>query len=576
MRIILHKILNEGIEWRKNDDGTINLSINQDKSDAANTGKNSADTRVFGKKDEVMFGDKTGHWNYRSLYNTAISKQDTLKYYNDLIEFIKNGRTGKLSPSSNVPSQTVAAVDRWFSENKSDNYILYAAKKAITRIENESDVYTKTMNRVNNEYNNNKVARYMTGTVPGTNVPYIALFSMTDFNFSDAIKHGYIRQNGNTDALLNINDDEREHTHRKTELANIGVKYDDNVDPDIKNNFSIDNEKNDHDKLSYGLNDKKYTSINQFLDKSVQYATYVLHQEKFYPDFIISPPSSSKFNEYYCTNLSKKLNVPYKKDFFKRNLINVKFDKTRDTEEMRKDGFSEKDILQFECQVKNLAYKEISYIISQPIRNFINSNKELFSNISYELHSREKTPIEDVFECLMIYSYQVIINSIKSSNDIVSKQLLNTFRSKSIKLIGKRYNSEHIINQILSIIKLKIGLKVFKNILSETYSIIKKYSKQLEQRGYELRFDSKKAKLTSFKKQFRPYLHDVYIVANKYLNKEDNLTSQYKNAKFLIFDEDLNSGATMKLCIDALQDKVPENKNKNIMCLVNAYSSHGW
>ena len=118
-------------------------------------------------------------------------------------------------------------------------------------------------------------------------------------------------------------------TYKNTELSNIDIKYDDNIKPDIKHNFSIDDQSKYHDKISYNLNDKNYTTINQLIDKSIQYAAYVLHQEKFYPDFIISPPSSSRFNEYYCTNLSKKLNIPYHKDFLKEillmsNLIKIK------------------------------------------------------------------------------------------------------------------------------------------------------------------------------------------------------------------------------------------------------------
>lgn len=565
----------EGIDWSKNDDGTINLSVNQDQSDFANKGKNSVDTRIFGSKDDVMYGDGTSRSNSNSLYDNASSKEDTIQYYKDIIDFIDNGRRGKLVPSDNVSKQTLAAVARWFTENRSDNYIKYAAKKAITRIEKESNIYTQTINRIKDS-DDEKVTRYMTGTVPGTDVKFISLFSMTDFNFSDAIKHGTIRQNGNTDDILGIDPEERRTEHRGTALSNINVTYDNGIKADIKRNFSIDDQSKDHDKIQYAVSDNRYTSINQFIDKSVQYASYVLNKENYHPDFIISPPSSSKFNEYYCTNLSKKLNVPYKSDFFSRNLINVKFDKNRDVTEMRNDGFSENDIMQFEQQIKSLAYKEIAYVVSQPIRKFIDDNKNLFSNISLKLHSREKTPLVDVFQSVMIYSYKIIVNHIQTSSDIISKQLLNNFRNKSIKIYDKKYDIDHIIEQVLSVIKFKIGLKKFNNVLKETYNLVKKYSNQLSKNGYKLRFDSRKTKLTSFKKQFRPYLHDVYIIADKYLNKDDNLTSQYKNAKFLIFDEDINSGATMKLCIDALQDKIPENKSKNIMCLVNAYSSNGW
>ena len=576
MEIILHKRLFEGVDWRKNDDGTVNLSVNKDRTDAANKGGNSVDTRVFGTKNDILFGDSTASGKLKSLNDTAKSKEDTIKFYKDIITYVRNGRKGNLEPSEYVSPQTAAAVRKWFADNKSDNFIIDASKKAITRTEMEADVYTKTVDRIKNSGNDEKVMRYMTGKVPGTGVPYRSLFSMTDFNFSDAIKKGFIRQNGNTDDILGIKQEDRQNTHRKTELANLDVMYDDNVTPDIKGNFSISDDKKNHEKVGYGLQDKKYTSIAQFVDKSVQYAAYVLNQEHFYPDFIVSPPSSSQFNEFYCTNLSRKLNVPYIKDFFRRNLINVRFDKDKDTDQMRNDGFSEKDILEFEYQVKRLAYREIAYTVSDPMRKFIESNKDLFSNISIALHSREKTPLVDVFECLMVYTYKIIIDKIQSSSDIVAKQLLNTFRNGSIKLYNKRYDSEHIIKQALWIIQLKVGFKVFNKVLVEVYGLVKKYSEELKSQGYELKFNAKKTKLTSFKKQFRPYLHDVYIVADEYVGKDDKLTKRYKTAKFLIFDEDINSGATLKLCIDALQDKIPDNKDSNIMCLTNAYSAKGW
>lgn len=575
MKIALYKRLLEGVDWKKNDDGTISLSVNQDRSDAANKGMNSVDTRVFGEKDEILFGDNTASGKNPTLYDIAKTKEATVNFYKDLITYVNNGKKGQIKASEYVAPQTIAAVKKWFEENKSDNFIVYAAKKAITRIEKEADVYTTTVDRIEKS-DNDKVARYMTGKISGTNVKYVSLFSMTDFNFSDAIKHGNIRQNGNTDTILGISPEDRKNTHRKTELAHIGVKYDQGVDPNIQGNFSISDAEKDHERSSYGVGDKKYTSVAQFMDKSVQYAAYVLNQEKFYPDFIVSPPSSSKFNEFYCTNLSRKLNVPYIKDFFMRNLINVRFDKDKDVSQMREDGFSEKDIMEFEGQVKSLAYKEISYVVSEPMRNFIESNKNLFGNISLTLHSREKTPIEDVFECMMVYAYKIITDKMKSSDDVVTKQLLSVFRSRTVKLYNKRYDFNHIIDQVMWVIKLKIGFKVFGNVLSQTYELVRKYSDQLKKQGYELKFTAKKAKLTSFKKQFRPYLHDVYIVADNYLGKDNKLTKQYKNAKFLIFDEDINSGATFKLCIDALQDKIPDNVDSNILCMANAYSAKGW
>ena len=109
----------------------------------------------------------------------------------------------------------------------------------------------------------------------------------------------------------------------------------------------------------------------------------------------------------------------------------------------------------------------------------------------------------------------------------------------------------------------------------KTFELVKQYSNILKETGYKLRFNTKRFKVTQVPKQYRPYLNGVYIIADNYMNN-GKLMSQFRNAKFLIFDEDINSGATLKLCIDALEEKIPEAHQNNILCLVNAYSSSGW
>lgn len=50
----IYHFINEGIDYKKQgsqyDAAPIDVSINQDKTDKANTGKNTVDTRVFGNK----------------------------------------------------------------------------------------------------------------------------------------------------------------------------------------------------------------------------------------------------------------------------------------------------------------------------------------------------------------------------------------------------------------------------------------------------------------------------------------------------------------------------------------------
>ena len=570
-----YKILTEGVDWSKNQNGAVNLSINQDKTDRGNrSGKNWVDTRVFGNKNDVLYSDETGRKSFGLQYK-SIAKPSAIEYYKNVINFVKNGRQGTLEVPKDTPKRTMTTVNGWFSNGSSDSWIIDAATKAIARTELEANPYVNTFNRISST-DSEKVSRYLTGTVRGTDVKYIALFTMKDFNFSDAIKHGEIRQNTNSDSVLDIEKDEREKGNKGTEYANVDVMYDKRYRPDIAQNFSLKDVKDGHYKQQYSLGGKNgYSSISQFLDKSVNYAAYALKQENYYPDFIVAPPSSSKFNQYYCTNLSNKLGVPFKQDFFVRNLINVRLDNGADLQSMIESGYSPEEVMKFEKQVKNIAYNELSHYISEPIREFIYSNKTLFSNISLALHSREKTPINEVFDCTMIYVYRTIISTMQSDADMIEKHLVGNFMKDQTKLYNKSYDSAHILKQVIQVINLKIGKKVFKQYMLKTLELIRKYSDMLKEYGYKLRFDTNKMKITQFPNRFRKFLHNIYIIADDYMNNGE-IMKQYKNAKFLIFDEDINSGATLKLCIDALEEKIPNVSEQNLVCLVNAFSPSGW
>lgn len=568
-------ILNEGVDWSKNDNGSINFSINQNKDNNSNKGKNSVDTRVFGTKDDILRGKiltKNGNESgkSKSLEQNYKSKQAAIQFYQNVIEYVQNGRKGTIEEVPGLDTITLNSVKKWFNRGDSDNKIIDACKKSLNRISSEATQTFMTYNRVSQSHNNDNVPRYLTGIVPSTNVKYISLFSMTDFNFSDAIKHGTVRQNGNTDQILGIGEKDR-RVDANGNLATIDVTYDGNIKPNIAQNFSLNNVQDKHYKQQFGLNGEGgYSSVSQFLDKSVNYAAYALKQEKFSPDVIVSAPSSSKFNQYYCTNLSNKLGIPYISDFFKRNVINVRY---ANGEDLLDKGFSPKDVMEFESQAKNIAYNEIAYYVSEPIRNFLKQYETIFNNISLQKHSREKTSMKDVFDCTMIYAYKTIVNSL--DNDLVSGHLCKNFLSNQNKLYQKSYDSSHIFNEVSLRIKTKIGQKVFNQVLMQTKELIEQYSDMLKQRGYKLRFNTKRFKITAFKKQFRPFLTNLYIVADEYMNNGE-LLKRYRNAKFLIFDEDINSGATLKIVIDALEEKLPEQSSNNIMCLVNAYSASGF
>ena len=280
----IKRMINEGVEWGVNPDGSANIRINHKNDDKSNTSGNmSVDTRVFGRKNDILNNDGTSHKRTKSLTQKYNEKDNTIKYYQSIVDYINGGRRGDYKDvlyTDGVPQDTITKISKWFIEGKSDDYIKDAAVKAIARTKSEFNPISNTYNRVTKSTNDDKTARYITGLVPDTDVKYIALFSMKDFNFSDAIKHGSLRPNTNTDDLFGISDKERPN-------GNINVEYDNGVAPNIAQNFSLDNVKDGHYKQQYQYQNgryntseltatdlqrelsktKTYTSINQFIDK---------------------------------------------------------------------------------------------------------------------------------------------------------------------------------------------------------------------------------------------------------------------------------------------------------------------
>lgn len=568
----------EGIEY-SNRDGVIDLHINHDTTDAKNLGKNSVDTRVFGTRNDILNGDGTLGSRNQTLAMKVKSKASTVKFYKSLIDKI-DGKTNELYVDEFLPLKSKNTVKRWYDAGKSDEEIKDLAKQKILKNQDEASLTQNKVDRLMNDApsGGSVTERYDVGTVQGTNVKFIALFSMKDFNFSDAIKHGALRQNGNTDAILGIKEKDRAKNGKS--YQKLGMTYDGKYTPNIARNFSLDNVGvNGHYKQQFGLNGEGgYTSVNQFLDKSVNYAAHVLRKQGFKPSVIVACPSSSKFNDYYCTNLSNKIGVPYFRDFFNRNLVNVKFDGGKDVSDMKNDGFTDAEIIKFQSKVKSAVFAEIAHIISEPIASFINTNQGIFSSISIAKGSREKVSLDNVIDCVMNYAYQTVISTMEgnvSESEMGNKYLINLFMQAHNTFKRNAYDPTRVQSEIVKLIKLKVGIKTFNSLLQKTYQLVKKYSDILQTNGYSLNFDTKSFKITKFEKRERPYLHNVYVVADKYLNENGEMFSRYKNANFLIFDEDINSGGTFKLVIEALKAKAAVGDD-GILCLANAYSSSGF
>ena len=117
-------------------------------------------------------------------------------------------------------------------------------------------------------------------------------------------------------------------------------------------------------------------------------------------------------------------------------------------------------------------------------------------------------------------------------------------------------------------------------------NIIKIYSDKIINGGYSVRNYnvSKQSKIVSVDRQYRKYIEGSYIVADKNCNQNNELFKSLRNAKFLIVDEDVNSGGSFALTSEALKSKMlyslsdKANTNdidRNIVCLANGFSEKG-
>ena len=574
-------LIREGSVFSPNGNGTINYTVNHSSIDADNAG---FDTRIFGNKNDILYGDGTNQKQRFYLNDIYNIKNSLIKTYKSLIDYIKNGRNGTIYTDEFTPKGTISAINKNLSDSSlSDNEIIRLATRNISKQSDIASVYGDTFNRVNSLNNNAKTERYLMGTVPGTKVKLISLFTFKDFNNSDAIKNGNLRQNDNTDKMLGIDSSQRKLVPKlygkgKQQQEKIKVTYDNGIEPNLNNNFSLVNNygNNGYDVNHFGrvrrdYMDSNYTSVSKLQDKSIMYASYALKKENIQPKFIVAAPSSSNFNNNYCIRLSNKTGIEYVPNFFQRNVINVILDK----EGLTNVGVSIEKANEIENTVLNVTYAELSDKISSHIKQFFRKNKNYFENVNAKKFDRNKTDIRVIESFVVNYSYDYllkVLDNLNYVNDALSMTILNnlSFAKKSKRI---EMDNLHMQNQISSIIfKNKILLKEFTMALNRMAFTMVRYRKQLLN-GYKPNFDSKKFKITDFDDVARPFLKNCYVIADSELSMKNGkeLFSRYKNAKFLVFDEDMQSGGTLKLLIQCMKDKlIPQ---ENITCLVQAYGT---
>lgn len=576
----------------------INFSINTDKTDYGN--RHYADTRFFGTRGDVAYGDGTYKRNgYDGVEDEYKSTLANITLYKTAIRIVQHGwykNINRLFANINSPQNVKTTVlrrlmDKTMSnEEKISNFTdrLNAFYNKLNVIQGKYDrinsiIKTGRVGRPKRISNDTVIPRYNVGIVPNTNVKLIALFEISDFNFSDAIKHGSMRSNekkgiGNGETINKIG--------RGRQKARVNIEYDNGITPNVANNFSLNNVNAGHFKQQYGYNDENYTSVAQFMDKSIMAAAYAIRKENVQIDYILDAPSSSNFNHYYCTNLSNKLGVEYRTGFFQRNMLNVSLD----DEKMRKDGVNETIINNSKQIVSKAAISEVTSYMTDCVEKFVDENYAYLNGISLERLSRMKVDRNLLIDFIREQSYYGLL-SIKQKNPKTTNlymYLVNHFADYKKSIKSTVFNTEHISNEISKILRTRLSKK-YQLLLSEIDNITTKYENILLTNGMALS-SCKKFKATDIDERVRPYLRNAYVVADKEMayNKNgilDKLRESLQNKHFLIVDEDMDSGATLQLLISALKDKElecstidrkPGRPKKNyitddkITCLVNA------
>ena len=162
----------------------------------------------------------------------------------------------------------------------------------------------------------------------------------------------------------------------------------------------------------------------------------------------------------------------------------------------------------------------------------------------------------------------------KGNTDYLYTQIC--FKLANPEFGGRTIKNPKVEKDINDIVHSRSVMNDYQTTLAQMHKLILAYKdKLMTEEGVKLNVASKKFKVTDFDKRERKFLSNVYVVASKNLNKNGELFSRLANSNFLIFDEDMNSGATLKLSIDALLDKIPGHNSDQIKCLVNCYSSSG-
>lgn len=459
-------------------------------------------------------------------------------------------------------------------------------------------------NELRKDYDNRQVKEkdrlnYYKLKLPGTNIDIISLFNFNNFAGTEVIKANRISMA--SDAMSKL------YNKKKDGFLSTTFKGTEN------NRSPFDFEFNDEFRGS--IKDKNhinYGSAQHFIHDVMIHGVNVLNAINYVPDFLICVPSSSSFNSEFIDKFSKQIGTCKSYDaFMVKNWLGYSIS-DEDIETIKShisylkytagEKAWEDTVNVMEHTIKRGIANSFLYLISEQMKKYLGINnyteKELnlilqfcFSQI-LEGHNGNKlsqflkgvrpkkytmrNSVKDILknskkdDKLFLYIYNKLYNKSTTIQLSIEKIIKNSEISILQHLPDKQNKSKPIyidLNRIeykdseVQMTSLFWGGAMQKN--KDTQS--KLSGKALRPLMVSVYLVNEQEYVLT--KQGEELINELKMLDNKQLNEVEKV--EMTNRKIMIFDDDMDTGASLKLCVNSLQKILKENNitNTSIKCL---------
>lgn len=465
-------------------------------------------------------------------------------------------------------------------------------------IQQETKLMSTILNhrKLNQEYEQNKVDEkdrlsYYQAILPGTGVDVISLFSFSNFAGTEIIKANAISTAAQPIEKLYGTPPEESDKKR----VNITWEGGDNLNPEDYFN----------DGNSHG---------HKFVQLILSHAQNVLTKINYIPNFIICVPSTAKFNENMIKALAQKFgNCRSYEAFMVKNWLEYQMsDEDRQKIEnylsYRKYQYGETEYKTTVGAFDELVSRAVGITFCNMISSYIKENNYIMTIINQCSSQKDNIKPNLVKNYVLKLVLQEMCNQNEyfynfiNNNDNISKNL-----NQSAQKYIKQFNNNKVTENIEAIAKQalvafadylpKDGKNAVKPLQIDLNYIVWKDTgvqmTSLVDSGHAITKNSKMNGADA-----RPLMVSVYIVnQQKYeltkdgqrliqdlqavpdipgqLNESEKV--EINNKRILIFDDDIDTGASMKLCVESMENileryKIQSTEMKGLTAFTNLES----